>query len=164
MGREFKPTKHLRPNGPGLWIFCSQRERLRRVWHNDFINAGSGDRLSQTFSDTASHTLKISYWIDSDGQTPNFLEADYNATPLDSHTNFGTTGYTEYSFTVIGTGSDTLTFRAYDNPSYIALDDVSVTDITVPAVPESSTWAMMLMGFAGLGYMGIQSRRRMIAA
>lgn len=32
------------------------------------------------------------------------------------------------------------------------------------AVPEPSTWAMMIVGFAGLGYMGFrQSRRRMIA-
>lgn len=35
---------------------------------------------------------------------------------------------------------------------------------TVGAVPEPSTWAMMLIGFAGLGYMGFrQSRRRAVA-
>ena len=28
-----------------------------------------------------------------------------------------------------------------------------------PAVPEPSTWAMMLIGFAGLGYAGYRSRR-----
>jgi PEP-CTERM motif-containing protein len=32
------------------------------------------------------------------------------------------------------------------------------------AVPEPSTWAMMLLGFAGLGYMGFYHRKRMIAA
>jgi hypothetical protein len=32
------------------------------------------------------------------------------------------------------------------------------------AVPEASTWAMMLLGFAGLGFMGLQSARRRAAA
>jgi hypothetical protein len=34
----------------------------------------------------------------------------------------------------------------------------------VGAVPEPSTWAMMLVGFAGLGFLGSRQRRRMIAA
>jgi hypothetical protein len=32
--------------------------------------------------------------------------------------------------------------------------------IGTPAVPEPSTWAMMLLGFAGLGFMGYQSAGR----
>src|SRR5579863_2518837 len=32
------------------------------------------------------------------------------------------------------------------------------------AVPEASTWAMMLLGFAGLGFTGLQSARRRRAA
>ena len=34
----------------------------------------------------------------------------------------------------------------------------------VAAVPEPSTWAMLLLGFAGLGYMGFRQRNRTIAA
>ena len=34
----------------------------------------------------------------------------------------------------------------------------------VAAVPEPSTWVMMLIGFAGLGYVGIRVRGRIIAA
>jgi hypothetical protein len=44
---------------------------------------------------------------------------------------------------------------ASGSPPFSLLDDVSLT-----AVPESSTWAMMLVGFAGLGYAGMRSRRR----
>jgi hypothetical protein len=29
-----------------------------------------------------------------------------------------------------------------------------------PAVPEPSTWAMMLLGFAGLGFAGYRTARR----
>ncbi|MBC9883590.1 PEP-CTERM sorting domain-containing protein [Bradyrhizobium sp. INPA01-394B] len=48
----------------------------------------------------------------------------------------------------------------YAHPTFILgtftlgdLDDVPVGTLTVSAVPESSTWAMMLLGFCGLGYM-----------
>jgi hypothetical protein len=38
-----------------------------------------------------------------------------------------------------------------------------VSDIT-EAVPEQSTWAMMLLGFAGVGYAGYRGRRSAVAA
>jgi hypothetical protein len=36
--------------------------------------------------------------------------------------------------------------------------------ITASAVPEPSTWAMMLLGFAGLGFAFRQSRRKAAVA
>jgi hypothetical protein len=36
--------------------------------------------------------------------------------------------------------------------------------VGTPSVPEPSTWAMMIIGFAGLGYMGFRQRKRMMAA
>jgi len=35
--------------------------------------------------------------------------------------------------------------------------------LAVPAVPEPSTWAMMLIGFAGAGYLGFRKSRRRAA-
>jgi PEP-CTERM motif len=35
-----------------------------------------------------------------------------------------------------------------------------VTVATVAAIPEPATWAMMLLGFAGLGFAFRQSRRK----
>jgi PEP-CTERM motif len=32
-------------------------------------------------------------------------------------------------------------------------------NFTSPTVPEPSTWAMLLLGFAGLGFAGYRSRR-----
>jgi hypothetical protein len=32
-------------------------------------------------------------------------------------------------------------------------------DLTSSAIPETSTWAMMLLGFAGLGYVGFRKAR-----
>jgi hypothetical protein len=36
---------------------------------------------------------------------------------------------------------------------------LTITRSPAAAVPEASTWAMMLLGFAGLGFVGYQSRR-----
>jgi hypothetical protein len=78
-----------------------------------------------------------------------------------------------------------LTFsNSYDNPippitnsvnprgTIIDIADVSlvldpsggVDGLSVSGVPEPSTWAMMLVGFAGLGYAGCRARRARVAA
>jgi PEP-CTERM motif len=41
--------------------------------------------------------------------------------------------------------------------------NVTVTVSSSPAVPEPSTWAMMLLGFAGLGYAGFRQSRTRVA-
>lgn len=58
--------------------------------------------------------------------------------------------------------SITFTFISGDPPSDFssAFDNVVIS--TVDAVPEPSTWAMMILGFAGVGY--LTYRRRMAAA
>jgi Protein of unknown function (DUF642) len=49
------------------------------------------------------------------------------------------------------------------NSKYIGLDDVSVSPVSA-AVPEVSTWAMMLAGFASLGFVGYRGAVRARAA
>jgi hypothetical protein len=63
-----------------------------------------------------------------------------------------TSGSETLSFLAIGTGGAPL-------PPFALLDGVSLT-----AVPEPSTWAMMLLGFAGLGYAAMRRQRGAIAA
>lgn len=36
--------------------------------------------------------------------------------------------------------------------------EISISTPSVPAVPEPATWAMMLLGFAGLGFMGYRRK------
>lgn len=67
-------------------------------------------------------------------------------------------GWTLDHFVVIATStSETLTFTALDtgSPSY----GNEYTNISLSAVPEASTWAMMGLGFAGLAFAGYRSRR-----
>jgi hypothetical protein len=41
---------------------------------------------------------------------------------------------------------------------------IALVDGTTPAVPEPSTWAMALTGFAGLGWVARMRRRKTAAA
>jgi hypothetical protein len=45
------------------------------------------------------------------------------------------------------------------NDTIYAFQGVAPIGATSSTVPEPSTWAMMLLGFAGLGYVGFRSRR-----
>ena len=47
------------------------------------------------------------------------------------------------------------------NGDNLAVGDQLILDVTtggVPTIPEPSTWALMLMGFAGLGLVGYQRK------
>lgn len=72
-----------------------------------------------------------------------------------SFKSFSLSGFTDLSsFTV------TMTSPGYSG--YAALDNVNFTDFTA-AVPEPSTWAMMLLGFAGIGFAAYRRKRTVIA-
>ena len=58
--------------------------------------------------------------------------------------------------------SEVLEFFAHGNlpvPPFAMVSDVSLT-----GAPEPSTWAMMLAGFAGLGYAAFRTQRGKAAA
>ena len=48
-----------------------------------------------------------------------------------------------------------------------AADEIGFSAVTLgsaaPVIPEPSTWAMMVVGFAGLGFAGYRAKRRNIA-
>jgi hypothetical protein len=78
----------------------------------------------------------------------------------------GSTGWIQSNYTIANAGSYILTFgvtnfldNIYD--SGLAFDGVTVAGVPLvaPAVPESSTWAMMILGFLGIGLIGFRGRR-----
>jgi hypothetical protein len=71
------------------------------------------------------------------------------------------TGGTRLDYTAPDITNGTLLIDAADLIYRLGCNDCT---IGTAAVPEPSTWAMMILGFLGLGYMGFrQSRHRMLA-
>jgi len=75
----------------------------------------------------------------------------------------GNLGWTNYVLNgLVATLSNTvLLFDGYQNPAWNGLDKVSVI---AAAVPEPSTWGMMLLGFVALRFAFRQTRRKVSMA
>ena len=87
------------------------------------------------------------------------LYADFGSPPIDNNNHagylisIGTSG--DFSSVVMGTAPNASDFE-------FAITGASVTGLSSD-VPEPSTWAMMLLGFAGLGYVGFRRSRQPVA-
>ena len=135
--------------------------------------------LSQSFLATAGSTYILtfdSFGDDQSGAGPIGVGTDYN-TPRNQHyevnligtgtnliyTGNLTPGWASYSFDlsslITSSGTYSVAFTEVDNQlfSHQGLDNVALNE--TGGVPEPASWAMMLVGFAGIGGM-VRSRRR----
>jgi hypothetical protein len=123
------------------------------------------DTLTQTVSDTANQNYYLSFYIYQSPPGPTVsLDVTWNGATVISDIAPTTGDFWKHFVTqVIGTGSDTLQFIDANNPGFDYLDNVSLTT----SIPEPATWAMMMLGFAGLGFAGYRmakSARTALAA
>ena len=119
---------------------------------------GSDITISQTLSTVAGAQYTVSFWFASVGDSPSDFSASWDGTPLLSLTNPNTgANWMQFTFQVTGTGSDTLTFAGRDDPAWMALDNVSVTENSGQSVPEPSSFLLLGTGVLGLG--GIARRK-----
>jgi len=129
---------------------------------------GSDGSLSQTIATMPGAQYCLSFWFAAAGDNPSDFSANWDGTPVYSVINPNTGGvWTHYTFTVTGTGSDTLAFLFRDDPAYMALDNVCVSESAGSCsspVPESSNLAM-LFGFGVFNLaavLGVGVRRKLI--
>jgi len=181
-GSSAGPNSSITPAG---WTVTNLFTYEQVVNTAQFVNSGSfayrfgnfesqgASTMAQSFTDIAGDDYTFSFYLlnGAGGVTPNVqVQAFWDSTsgtPLLSLTNTTQPNpYTEYSFTVLGTGSDTITFSAYNDPAEFYLDDVSVVDAgpsvppTPSAVPEPSSLALLVTGILGSAGM---IRRRLVA-
>jgi choice-of-anchor C domain-containing protein len=131
----------------------------------------SGDApgsVSQTIATVGGQTYTVSFLLAGNPDGPpetkdivvNVGGVDYNFFFPQSPNTKPSMGWTPVSFNFLATDTnETITFSSNivtNNTAYgPALDLVSVS-----AVPEASTWAMMLLGFAGVGFLAYRRARK----
>jgi hypothetical protein len=121
-----------------------------------FLRAvGSDETLSQTLSDVVGTDYTLMFWLGAVGNDPSDFSVSWDGgTPLLSATDPITGSlWTQYSYTVTGTGSDTIQFAFRDDPQYIYLDNVSVS-----ATPEPATLGLLAAGLMAMAFRKIQQR------
>jgi hypothetical protein len=107
---------------------------------------GSSAFLSQTLSTSVGTSYTFSFALSNDGGTPNSFTAWWNGDQKLSFSDNGGFGMFSFSFSVIGTGSDTIQFDFQQDPAFWGLDDVVVADPAAVAAPEPGTFALLLGG------------------
>ncbi|HEY1717245.1 MAG TPA: hypothetical protein VGH42_03000 [Verrucomicrobiae bacterium] len=108
--------------------------------------------ISQTLSTTPGQTNFLSLWLDSpDGRVTNEFQVFWNGTNIFDQVNIGAIGWTNLQFAVVSTGANTvLQFGFRDDPSYLGLDDISVTNVAGAPIPIAYTFTT-LAGYPGYG-------------
>lgn len=134
-----------------------------------FSADAAAQSISQSLALTANtgYTLAFDIYAPQNGRNNPFdasLFASLNGTPIstvfsaDSLTN----GWLHYSTTFTSNNASSFNFALnFQGGGNTAADFVvdNVTVANVSAVPEPSTWAMMLLGFIGVGVVGFRKRK-----
>jgi hypothetical protein len=108
--------------------------------------SSSPDTLSQTVSTTLGQHYTLSFWREvDDGNRVTSLALSWDNVTIFSELNNGAQPYTQFSFDVVGTGSDTLVFTTANDPSFTYLDDVSLTATATP-VPSTLVMSSIFLG------------------
>jgi choice-of-anchor C domain-containing protein len=138
----------------------------------DLVGTGSTGGIAQTFSTTVGQAYLLTFqYSNNPGNSPSSANVDIGSIVNDgsllagSVTHGGTTqanpNWTLFSqmFTA-NASTETLSFleTAGGNNAGVFLDAVSIDPVTA-AVPEPSTWAMMIIGFFGMGFMAYRRKR-----
>jgi len=58
-----------------------------------------------------------------------------------------------------GIGCDSSFPGCNGSPDFYILTSGSATEVIAPAVPEPTTWAMMILGFCGIGFMAYRRKQ-----
>ena len=137
---------------------------------NVFASFGSGNvsglnEISRAFNTVAGRLYTVSFDNGAFGQGSQALIASLNGVSQGSYnglvTNNVDTTFTTQTFSFVGDGAQaTLAFHVTTSPDNV---DALLDNVSVSAVPEPATWAMMIIGFGAVGGAARSARRRQAA-
>jgi sugar lactone lactonase YvrE len=118
--------------------------------------SGSLGFISQSVPTTPGQTYFLSLWLESPTNNsgtniPNEFQISWNGSVIFDQTNIAAIGWTNLQFAVVPTGTNTvLQFGFRDDPIYLGLDDISLTNAASVPVPAAYTFTT-LAGYPGYG-------------
>ena len=118
--------------------------------------------LSQTFSSALAGATTITFYVasrDSTGHGSESIEALLNGVVIGSGTTQDSQGFQLVTLSgTLNAGSNTLEFLGQ---TLLTDQTAFFENVTVAAVPEASTWVMMILGFLGVGFAANRRKNRM---
>ncbi len=135
-----------------------------------------GEGISQSVATTIGNTYRLTVGL-SDENGPGLtsvlnvlIGSQLNQVTLAADSSgFFHRPFETYTYDYVATSSlTTISFILFSSTDFgnndPLIDGVSFQQIAVGAVPEPSTWVMLIAGFAGIGFMGYRRRRKAAVA
>jgi hypothetical protein len=104
--------------------------------------------LSQDLATTPGQAYDLSFWLKSDGVTPNQFSVNWDYNLIFEQTDIPKSGWTFYKFRVTGS-DDITTLNAYNfrnDYGFLALDGVFVTPVPEPATCFAGAFSLLCLG------------------
>ena len=119
--------------------------------------------FDQTVATVPGQNYVLSFWYTTspDASANNQFTVTWDSTTLVNMTDFASLNgiWENFTFTVTGTGSDTVTFSGFENSYADGLDDVTLNPRSIPE-PSSLVVAMTALPMCIVGYRWAQRRRQ----
>jgi hypothetical protein len=129
--------------------------------HDNGVFAG----MTQTIATTPGASYRLTFdlgsaiqWGIQDGITAAAGTTSQTFTSTNDRTSTNTWETETLNFTATST-STLISLTGASGFSYVGLDNVDVEQTSISAVPEPSTWAMMILGFCGVGFVAYRRKQ-----
>jgi hypothetical protein len=129
------------PNGGGAGVISFPPNVHSGNYAVELGPVGVTNAMSQVIPTVPGQTYRLAFWLANTdaGAVNDEFSVWWNGTKLTELANFGTFGYQEYDFTVAATSASTvLQFTYRNDPSFIYLDDITVTPLLGPALGQGA--------------------------